>query len=358
MLLVKGGTAAENITPVLVNTSFKDHKSKIKSLDTSDYFVCAWCFVKADGSKLPIAEWPSFTAEVAEYEYDYTRDCYTTKTADCGLVFQGGKYGPGSYTVNIGTTEKPIYRTYRYVISNVVNGIPESILKHTNLQTFISFDDLPEDGCRIIDFQIFRAVNKGDDSDRDDSDPWFLSPFDTDITPKRIVEQRYYESDDAVIMDTSGEPTSGEPLPADKYSFKIGLDCKPVLYDRAQKVKAVEAKQSNYFNIIQSICETFECWADFEIAHDEDGNITSKKIHLKNYIDKDNFAGFRHGVNLKSISRTKSSKNFVSKLIVPSNLNEYGEGGICTIARSGLNETGESYLYDFRYYVNQGLLSQ
>jgi hypothetical protein len=35
----------------------------------------------------------------------------------------------------------------------------------------------------------------------------------------------------------------------------------------------VTAKESNYFNILQSIAETFECWLTFEIERDEFGAI-------------------------------------------------------------------------------------
>jgi hypothetical protein len=33
-----------------------------------------------------------------------------------------------------------------------------------------------------------------------------------------------------------------------------------------------------------------------------------------------------------------------------------GKDGFCTIARAGANPTGESYIYDFQYYQNQGLM--
>jgi hypothetical protein len=38
---------------------------------------------------------------------------------------------------------------------------------------------------------------------------------------------------------------------------------KPFYTEKAEKVTSLSVKQSNYFNSIQSLCETFECWADF-----------------------------------------------------------------------------------------------
>jgi phage minor structural protein len=76
----------------------------------------------------------------------------------------------------------------------------------------------------------------------------------------------------------------------------------------AEKINSIKVSKSNYFNAIQSLCETFECWAEFDIEHWDDGRIKSKTVRFHNYIGKDNHIGFKYGVNLKSISRTIDSK--------------------------------------------------
>jgi phage minor structural protein len=106
------------------------------------------------------------------------------------------------------------------------------------------------------------------------------------------------------------------------------------------------------------LCETFECWAEFIIEHDNIGRVTEKKVKFHNYIGKDNYAGFRYGVNLKQTKRTLDSKAVVSKLIVPDNSNEYANNGFCSIARAASNESGENYIYNFQYYTNMGLVSK
>lgn len=130
----------------------------------------------------------------------------------------------------------------------------------------------------------------------------------------------------------------------------------PVYNEGAQKIRSVTAKESNYFNILQSIAETFEAWLDLEITRDNEGSIIDKKVKFKNYIGKNNYAGFKYGVNLKEIQRTKGSKNIVTKLIVKENNNQHAENGFCTIARAGANPTGETNIYDFQYFFNMGLL--
>jgi phage minor structural protein len=128
----------------------------------------------------------------------------------------------------------------------------------------------------------------------------------------------------------------------------------PVYNAGAEKVRAVTVKESNYFNILQSIAETFEAWLELVVIRDENnsGAIISKMVRFKNYVGDTNYASFRYGVNLKDITRTCNSKNITTKLIVKANSNELGKNGFCTISRAGANPTGENYIYDFQYYQN------
>lgn len=133
---------------------------------------------------------------------------------------------------------------------------------------------------------------------------------------------------------------------------------KPVYNTGAQKIRSVSIKESNYFNILQSIAETFEQWLVISIERNDDGSIKpdGKKISFKNYRGDNNYTCFRYGVNLKDIQRTYTSKSIVTKLIVKANSNELGKDGFCTIQRAGANPTGENYIYDFQYYQNTGLM--
>ena len=122
-----------------------------------------------------------------------------------------------------------------------------------------------------------------------------------------------------------------------------------------ERRRSITAKESNRFNILQTLSETFKCWMILDV-HYNNKNELVKQICFKNTIGKDNGAGFRYGVNLKSISRTDDSKQIVSKLIVKQNSNKFGQNGFCSITRAPSNQTGEAYIYNFDYYINQGLL--
>lgn len=188
----------------------------------------------------------------------------------------------------------------------------------------------------------------------------------------------------------------------------------PINNDEFEKIRDITEEKSNRFNILQSICETFECWIRFVINHDRLGYITydyvavnvdgaspiegkryyikraeptdvhikdfyytechdltsfvagtayyekvyDKYVQILNYISKDNYAGFRRGINLKSTQRKIDSNNIVTKLIVEQNSNTHAADGFCSIQLSDMNYYGESCLFNFDYYINQGLLTK
>lgn len=131
-----------------------------------------------------------------------------------------------------------------------------------------------------------------------------------------------------------------------------------------EKVRSITASESNRFNLIQELCEIFQCWPNFEIEHNPltgeillDENYRQKKwVSFQEYIGKDNHAGFKYGINLKSIQRTIESEGIVSKLIVKNNSNEFATDGFCSIARATESPNGENFILDFSYYIQQGMM--
>lgn len=172
----------------------------------------------------------------------------------------------------------------------------------------------------------------------------------------------YYIPDESIIDKDHVETYSSLSVLADE----LGIDVSKItqVYNKdCEKITSIEAKESNYFNIIQDLCEKFQCWAKFHVEHEangkiklDDNNNPIKKISFHEYVGKENFAGFKYGINLSSIQRTLDSNEFVSKLIVAQNDNEYVDGGILTIRNADANSLGESYILNFSYYLNQGLI--
>lgn len=140
-----------------------------------------------------------------------------------------------------------------------------------------------------------------------------------------------------------------------------GGDTTHVLYE---KIRSITAKNSNRFNILQNIAETFQCWVRFKIEHNEDtGKIIYEKgdpkktVYFKEEVGEDLGYGFVYGIDLKTISRSIDSNQLTTKVVVAPNTSEYAENGICRIADADLNENGENYILDFGYYISQGLLN-
>ena len=141
------------------------------------------------------------------------------------------------------------------------------------------------------------------------------------------------------------------------------------------KVRSITGKESNRFNLLQDLCEKFECWIQYDVKRNEEtGEILlgmdcnqmsgseayrqQKFIVFKEYLrDEYNWAGFRYGINEKSIQRTVDSNQIVSKMIVKDNANEFATDGFCSIARADDNDTKENFLLNFDHYYQHRLLN-
>lgn len=199
----------------------------------------------------------------------------------------------------------------------------------------------------IEDIALFKAVF-------DENNSLILPEAQASNIDDRVLDKTYYFFSPSAL---DGISDTEEFKPDETLKELTYTKYKPVYNEGAQKVRSVTAKESNYFNILQSIAETFGAWLKLKITRNSSGGIDKKEVEFKNYSGQNNHAGFKYGVNLKGIQRTFESKNIVTKLIVKQNSNEHAENGFCTIARAGANPTGENYIYDFQYYHNKGLLN-
>lgn len=228
---------------------------------------------------------------------------------------------------------------------------------------FIKFEHDPQPGDLIYEFlediQFFRYVPDGNDAMLLPG----VAPTVTDSKSYCYYQLTGDEEDaDDVVVETLASPKT-DLTPCTRTTLR----------GEYEKTKTLEGEKSNRYNLIQSLCETFECWAEFKIGrneetgeillvsdYDKDGNFVGyrqdKKIAFKEYIGKDNDAGFKYGINLVSIKRETDSTEIVTKMIVAQNSNEYADGGMCTIQAADSNPSGESYILNFDYYINQGML--
>ncbi len=142
----------------------------------------------------------------------------------------------------------------------------------------------------------------------------------------------------------------------------------PVYRENYIAVRHINVKESNYFNNITSLAELFEVWVRFRIKHQKNGKIwldddkkPLKEILFSNYTPygtEPNQAGFKYGINLKNIKRRIASDTIASKVIVKNNSQKYAKDGTASISRVDNNPSGENVIFNFDYYINQGLLDQ
>lgn len=141
------------------------------------------------------------------------------------------------------------------------------------------------------------------------------------------------------------------------------IEVTPKYNDNYEKIRSIEASKTNRFDIIQTLAETFECWARFNIEHDETGRIIrdekgkpKKTIQFVENVGQQTGLGFTYGLDLKTISRTIASDQIATKVIVSNNNNEFAQNGFCSIARAPENYPSENFILNFDYYINHGLL--
>lgn len=140
-----------------------------------------------------------------------------------------------------------------------------------------------------------------------------------------------------------------------------------------EKIRSLEAENSNRFDLLQKIAELFECQIEFVVDHEENGTPEywdwegmddgwivrpSRYIRIKSLNTSKLGFGFSYGIDLKSIRRTLQSDQITTKMIVPGTANDCATAGFCTIERSTLNFPRVNFILNFNYYISQGLIDK
>lgn len=205
----------------------------------------------------------------------------------------------------------------------------------------------------LEDIQFFKKI-KNDEGE-------IIYPNETDTSSVVQVVYNYYNHT------KYGSLTSADDITPLKITTEPWNDDGNLTYledEQFTKRRSISIKQSNRFNILQSIAEQFECWLDFKIEHDHStGEIlynndgTPKKyVRIRKEVGQDSGIGFIYGIDLKTIQRTIQSDQIVSKTIVSSNNNEFAKNGSCAISQSSENYPGVDFILNFDYYISQGLI--
>lgn len=141
-------------------------------------------------------------------------------------------------------------------------------------------------------------------------------------------------------------------------------DIVPAYSANFEKIRTLNIKESNRFNILQSIAELFEAWIVFDIEHNEKGEILytpegrpQKTVRLVEERGQDSGLDFVYGIDLQGLKRTYQSNEISTKTIVQPNIIALANKDVVSIVNSVENYSRASYILDLDYYVLQGMIS-
>ena len=249
------------------------------------------------------------------------------------------------------------YLPYYYLTATATKALPYSVLKDPTQKygIFIYTNDSisSQKPFYIEDIQLTRLIEDAEGK------PIIMGNIPTALSSS--TEYYYIQPADGTAAEDVIMYTSLDEL---KNSIGVSTNIIPLYNENSEKNLTISASQSNRFDILQTIAETFECWIDLQVQHEDNGaisyvdNVPQKYVYLREYAGDKQWAGFKYGINLQSIERQINSEEFVTKLIVDQSQSEYVDEGYVSIASAPSNTSGESYILNFDYYYNQGLLNR
>lgn len=325
----------------IFNHGFFDNRIKTKGLSIGQEFQVV---IKAKTEK----EHQAVPCNVKVCDYDIDGKYYIEKQ-DGRVYFEGTLLTEAENGGYCGTLSSKL-------------EISESELRKSKIGIFISFGEpgadgfVPLTGTVLIEKAEFFPKILNEDKEIIYPDAEIFAGKEEDV--KKLLKTHWYYFNPFDEEGNLIEYKDQTDISFSYTGYEPDLSYKQVYFEDCQKRRTITEKESNRFNILQKICEVFECWLKFNIIRDENGAIVSRKVRFQEYVGKKNYSGFKYGINLNSIKRTLDSNKIVTKLIVKNNSNEFGKNGFCSIARAPSNPSGTNVVYNFDYYISQNLLSK
>ena len=117
-----------------------------------------------------------------------------------------------------------------------------------------------------------------------------------------------------------------------------------------EKERSIEVKESNIYNITQTIAEKFEIYCRYDYGYDDNYHIISRKVvFYNNYLHEDDIFSLTYPYSSKKISREMDSANVTTKLFVRPSEDYTTLMGEMNICLSEANPTQENYIFNFDY---------
>ena len=129
---------------------------------------------------------------------------------------------------------------------------------------------------------------------------------------------------------------------------------------KLEKLAYVEAKESNRYNLLQSIAEAFQVFCKFKYLYDDNYHIIGRQvIFYNNFINEsEGVIDFNYGYNTSQITREMDGTDLVSKMYVKALSNSGTITGEVYLSDSAANPTLDNFLLNFNYLYKIGTISQ
>ena len=284
-----------NTSSYVYNSGVADNKTAISSFAKDEKYVFRIKYGRGSDRAKPgkVTTSQGLRAKIAEY------------TLENGVYTLGTVYFDFSGNMTEEALEEGETYPFQYNIATCLKEASYGDLLRKKIGIFLYVKDNPNLYYSIQEVQVFPY--KTDKNDK------MVTPGST---PESVVKTIYY------FYYPNTEAESAEDIPYLYKGEEKPSNFTPVYNEDYEKIRSITVSESNRFNIIQTLCETFECWAKFTIEHNEatgeillDKNYRQKKwVSFHNYIGQDNDRGFRYGINLTSIQRTLDSEQIVIQM--------------------------------------------
>lgn len=145
---------------------------------------------------------------------------------------------------------------------------------------------------------------------------------------------------------------------AENWQMKNGHLVPSTIIDKKEKLRLIDENNSNRYNLLQSIAETFGVFCKFEYMYDENYHIIGRKvIFYDNYInDDDSTLDLTYHYDTESVSRELDATDLTTKMLVLVDSNDELINN--SITETSANPMLEDYLLNFDYLYNIGTITK
>ena len=126
-----------------------------------------------------------------------------------------------------------------------------------------------------------------------------------------------------------------------------------------EKAREIDAKESNIFNLTQTIAEKFEIFVRYEYLYDSNYHITGRRIiYYNNFMrENDGYLDITYPYNTSDIKREIDGADITTKMYVRPVDSDVSDSGVFSIIDAAPNKSKEDYILNFEYMYQIGAIS-